>query len=71
VFRVTQVEEYPKDKFPTDVVYGDLDHAGLRLITCGGSFDRQARSYDDNIVAFADLVATRATTPALGAARAR
>jgi hypothetical protein len=38
--------------------YGDLDHAGLRLITCGGSFDRQARSYDDNIVVFADLVAT-------------
>jgi hypothetical protein len=59
VFRVTQVKEYPKDKFPTDVVYGDLDHPGLRLITCGGSFDRQARSYDDNIVAFADLVATR------------
>jgi sortase (surface protein transpeptidase) len=64
VFRVTQVEEYPKDKFPTAVVYGDLDHAGLRLITCGGSFDRQARSYDDNIVAFADLVATRPASPA-------
>jgi len=58
VFRVMQVKEYPKDEFPTDVVYGDLDHAGLRLITCGGSFDRQARSYDDNIVVFADLVAT-------------
>ena len=55
---MTQVEEYPKDEFPTDVVYGDLDHAGLRLITCGGSFDREARSYDDNIVVFADLVAT-------------
>jgi Sortase domain len=63
VFRVTQVKEYPKDKFPTDVVYGDLDHAGLRLITCGGSFDRQTRNYDDNIVAFADLVATRAASP--------
>jgi hypothetical protein len=45
------------------VVYGDLDHAGLRLITCGGSFDRQTRNYDDNIVAFADLVATRAASP--------
>lgn len=59
VFRVTQVNEYPKDKFPTDVVYGDLDHPGLRLITCGGSFDRETRNYDDNIVVFADLVATR------------
>lgn len=58
VFRVMQVKEYPKDQFPTDAVYGDLDHAGLRLITCGGAFNRQARSYDDNIVVFADLVAT-------------
>jgi sortase (surface protein transpeptidase) len=57
VFRVTRVEQFPKDKFPTDVVYGDLDHAGLRLITCGGSFDSQARSYVDNIIAFADLAA--------------
>jgi sortase (surface protein transpeptidase) len=56
VFRVTQVEQFPKDNFPTDVVYGDIDHAGLRLITCGGSFDRGARSYVDNIVAFAELV---------------
>jgi hypothetical protein len=64
VFRVRQVQEYPKDKFPTDVVYGDLDHAGLRLITCGGSFDRQARSYEDNIVVFADLVATHPAAPA-------
>jgi len=64
VFRVLQVKEYPKDQFPTDVVYGDLDHPGLRLITCGGSFDRQTRNYDDNIVAFADLVATRPASPA-------
>ena len=65
VFRVTQVKEYPKSKFPTDVgVYGDLDHPGLRLITCGGSFDRQTRNYDDNIVAFADLLTTRPASPA-------
>jgi Sortase domain len=61
VFRVTQVKQYPKDKFPTGEVYGDLDHPGLRLITCGGSFDRQTRNYDDNIVAFADLIATQAS----------
>jgi hypothetical protein len=39
-------------------VYGNLDHAGLRVITCGGAFDHRARSYVDNIVVFADLVAT-------------
>jgi len=55
-FRVTSNEEFPKDEFPTDAVYGNIDHAGLRLITCGGEFDRQARSYTDNIIVFADLV---------------
>jgi sortase family protein len=64
VFRVTQVKEYPKDQFPTDVVYGDLDHPGLRLITCGGTFDPQTRNYEDNIVAFADLIATGTAAPA-------
>ena len=55
-FRVTRVERFAKDEFPTQAVYGDLDHAGLRLITCGGEFDRQVRSYRDNIVVFAELV---------------
>jgi len=59
VFRVSRVEEFAKDAFPTGAVYGNIDHAGLRLITCGGSFDRQAASYRDNIVAFADLVSTQ------------
>jgi sortase (surface protein transpeptidase) len=54
-FRVQSVQQFPKDAFPTDAVYADIDHAGLRLITCGGSFDRDARSYEDNIVVFADL----------------
>ena len=56
VFAVTSVEQFAKDVFPTDAVYGDLDHAGLRLITCGGSFDASERSYTDNIVVFAELV---------------
>lgn len=56
VFRVSRVQEFPKDEFPTRSVYGNLDYAGLRLITCGGSFDRQAHSYRDNIVAYAELV---------------
>ena len=57
VFRVTLVEKYLKDEFPTTLVYGNLDHAALRLITCGGSFNNQTGHYEDNIVAFADLVA--------------
>jgi hypothetical protein len=56
VFRVVEVGQYSKDAFPTAAVYGDLEHAGLRLITCGGDFDAAAHSYEDNTVVFADLV---------------
>jgi Sortase domain len=55
VFAVTAVDRYPKDEFPADAVYGAIDHAGLRLITCGGDFDRGAGHYVDNIVVYADL----------------
>lgn len=58
VFRVDAVAEYPKNRFPTLTVYGDTDHAALRLITCGGKFDFSAHSYEDNIVAFASLVSS-------------
>ena len=59
VFHVQAVQQFPKDQFPTEAVYADIDHAGLRLITCGGSFDQQARSYRDNIVVFAELAGSR------------
>jgi len=62
VFRVDLVTEYSKNHFPTRQVYGNLDHAGLRLITCGGRFDFSAHSYVDNIVAYASLVSGRAPT---------
>ena len=55
-FRVDRVETYRKAEFPTDAVYGDIDHAGLRLITCGGSFDEDTGDYADNVVVFAKLV---------------
>lgn len=55
VFTVTTVKQYAKNAFPTGDVYGDIDHAGLRLITCGGEFDWEAMSHRDNIVVFAEL----------------
>lgn len=54
-FKVDSVRRYPKEDFPTERVYGDLDHAGLRLITCGGAFNSTAGHYEDNIVVFAHL----------------
>ncbi len=56
VFTVDAVGRYPKSRFPTALVYGNTDHAALRLITCGGPFDRSAGSYLDNVVVFASLV---------------
>ncbi|MFP3969576.1 class F sortase, partial [Actinomadura fulvescens] len=58
-FRITSVEDVSKDRFPTARVYGDLDHAGLRLITCGGSFDRARRSYTRNVIAWARLAGSQ------------
>ncbi|MGY2066369.1 class F sortase [Blastococcus sp. SYSU DS0619] len=60
VFAVDRVEVHPKDEFPTIEVYGNTDDAQLRLITCGGDFDSAVRSYEDNVIAFATLVGTRA-----------
>ncbi|WP_269087190.1 class F sortase [Kribbella sp. ALI-6-A] len=56
VFRVSRVQQYAKTGFPSAAVYGDLDHAGLRLITCGG-FDPRSKEYEANLVAFAELIA--------------
>jgi hypothetical protein len=54
-FTVTRVEQHPKDAFPTAEVYGPAVGAELRLITCGGDFDRTRRSYLDNVVVHARL----------------
>jgi Sortase domain len=59
VFTVYRVAEYPKSSFPTMTVYGDTRGPELRLITCGGTFDPSAGSYQDNIVAYARLTASK------------
>ena len=60
VFEVTKVAQYPKDEFPTSEVYANLDHAGIRLITCAGKFDADDRRYSDNIVVYGKMVDVRA-----------
>lgn len=52
-FVVSKVDQVGKDVFPSDAVYGDTAGPELRLITCGGSFDRAAHSYRDNIIVYA------------------
>ena len=53
VFRVTEVQTYLKDHFPTQSVYGPTPDAELRLITCGGTFDSTTGHYLSNIVVYA------------------
>lgn len=54
-YRVDRIEQHSKDRFPTQAVYGDTPDPELRLVTCGGDFDRSERSYRDNIVVFARM----------------
>jgi LPXTG-site transpeptidase (sortase) family protein len=54
VYRVTRVSRFKKTHFPTSLVYGNVDHVGLRLITCDG-FSATQHAYLDNVVVFAVL----------------
>lgn len=58
-FAATKVEQHPKEAFPTQAVYGPVPGAALRLVTCGGAFNRSTGHYLDNIVVFAQLVSER------------
>jgi hypothetical protein len=55
-FRVTATQRAPKTAFPTDLVYAPTLEPSLRLVTCGGVFDRSTGSYRDNVIVYADLV---------------
>jgi sortase (surface protein transpeptidase) len=54
-FAVQDTAQYPKRAFPTEAVFGPSPDPLLRLITCGGTFDRSRRSYRDNVVVTARL----------------
>jgi sortase (surface protein transpeptidase) len=48
-FVVVSVRRYPKAALPLSVAAPD-GAPGLTIVTCGGAFDRVARSYVDNVV---------------------
>lgn len=62
-FTVQALRGYSKDDFPDDLVYGSGTTPGLRLITCGGSYDHEQHEYLSNLVVFAKP-ATAAKQPA-------
>ena len=59
VFTVDRLKTYAKADFPAALVYGQTPDAELRIITCGGGFDRARQEYTGNVVLFAHLSGAR------------
>lgn len=58
-FTVRRLKSYPKDRFPTELVYGgNLGTPTLRLITCD-EFDPAEGTHTANLIAFAELTDVR------------
>ncbi|MGC4956672.1 class F sortase [Actinomadura citrea] len=55
-FRIDRIKRVDKDEFPTDSVYGQRGRPELRLVTCGGRFDRKRGHYVDNVIVYASLI---------------
>jgi len=53
-FVVTGKEQASKTALPSERIWNGATAPVLRLITCGGAFDRAARSYLDNVIVYAD-----------------
>ncbi|MFJ1823366.1 class F sortase [Streptomyces sp. NPDC088178] len=56
-FTVDDVQVFTRERFNADKAYGPRKQgrAELRLITCGGTYDRASHSYDANVVVSAYL----------------
>ena len=59
VFSVVGYERVEQNAFPTERVYGDLKYAGIRLITCSGTYDKQTLRYDRNLIVYGRLSEVR------------
>ncbi|MFF0431931.1 class F sortase [Streptomyces sp. NPDC004327] len=60
-FTIDDVQVLPRDGFDARRAYGQRvpDRAELRLVTCGGSFDRKSGAYTANVVVSAYLTGVR------------
>ncbi len=55
-FEVYDLQQFPKDSFPTVQVYGPTAGSELRVITCGGTIAESSGRFSDNIIVFARQV---------------
>ncbi|MFJ4961377.1 Sortase family protein [Streptomyces sp. ADI96-02] len=60
-FTVDDVQVVTRERFDAEKAYGPREdgRAELRLITCGGTYDRETRSYTANVVVSAYLTGAR------------
>jgi sortase (surface protein transpeptidase) len=58
-FTVDTVRAYPRKDFPAAKVYGPNPAAVLRIVTCGGGYDRRRHEYAGNTILFAHLTGVR------------
>ncbi|MFD8595174.1 class F sortase [Kitasatospora sp. NPDC059646] len=58
-FTIDSVRSYPKAAFPSEEVYSTTGRAELRVITCGGHYDKK-NGYESNTVVYAHLTSSSA-----------
>lgn len=57
-FVVTGTRTYPYDSVPTEIIFNPSGSARLNLITCGGSWIKSAKTYDERLVVFTKLASS-------------
>jgi sortase A len=55
-FEVNAVESYPRNNAPLEKVFGTSSKSSLNLITCTGTFDRDAGTHEERMVVYTTLV---------------
>jgi sortase (surface protein transpeptidase) len=66
VFTIDEVQVAQKSDFPTVQVYAPTPYPSLRLITCGGDYDKKSHEYLGNTIVYAHLTGEKAGRKTLG-----
>jgi LPXTG-site transpeptidase (sortase) family protein len=54
-FEVDEVETVLKTELPTEKIWNKTDESVIRLVTCGGEFDKTTKHYVANVIVYAHL----------------
>lgn len=56
IFEIDMIEQVLKAELPTERIWEPTEEAVIRLITCGGEWDRRTRHYLSNVIAYGHLL---------------